>query len=80
MTVIRLMAQTVDLFRSGVIAPLEHIKIFDISQIEQAMMHFAKGTHIGKVVVTFKDPKSLLPVSIRISLVFLVSISLTATL
>lgn len=53
----------VDIFRSGIVAPLNHIKTFDISQIEQAMMHFARGTHIGKVVVTFKDPKSLLPVS-----------------
>ena len=79
MKVIRLMAQTVDLLRSGIIAPLEHIRIFDISQIEQAMMHFARGTHIGKVVVTFKNPKSLLPVSNKFLLVFLVRILLTAT-
>lgn len=31
------------------------------------MMHFARGTHIGKVVVTFNDPKSLLPVSSDVS-------------
>lgn len=74
------MAQTVYLFRSGTIAPLDHIKAFDISQIEQAMMHFARGTHIGKVVVTFQNPKSLLPVSSDVSLVFLTRILLTATL
>lgn len=76
---IRLMAQMVDLFRSGIVAPLNHIKTFDISQIEQAMMHFARGTHIGKVVVTFKDPKSLLPVSSDVSFISLVRTLLTAT-
>ena len=73
------MAQTVDLFRSGIIAPLNHIKTFDISQIEQEMMHFSRSTHIGKVVVTFKDPKSLLPVSSDVSLISVVRILLTAT-
>ena len=77
---IRLMARTVDLFRSGTIAPLNHIKAFDISQIEQAMMHFARGTHIGKVVVTFQNSKSLLPVSSDVSSVFLVRILLIARL
>ena len=77
---IRLMAQTVDLSRSGIIAPPNHIKTFDVSQIEQAMLHFARGTHIGKVVVTFKDPKSLLPVSSDDSLISRVRILLTATL
>ena len=77
MTMIRLMAQTVDLFRSGIIAPLNHIKTFDISQIEQAMMHFARGTHIGKIVVTFRDPKSLLLVSDDVSITSLVRILLT---
>ena len=77
MTMIRLMAQTVDLFRSGIIAPLNHIKTFHISQIEQAMMHFARGTHIGKIVVTFRDPKSLLLVSDDVSITSLVRILLT---
>ena len=72
------MAQTTDLFRAGIIAPIEHIKTFDISQIERAMMHFARGTHVGKVVVTFKNPKSLLPVSSDVLYISFVRILLTA--
>ena len=57
-----LMAELGDLYRQGVIGPIDHLTIFDVSQLEQAMMHFAKGTHLGKVVVTFQDPGSLLKV------------------
>lgn len=57
-----LMAELGHLYRQGVIRPIDHITTFDISQIEQAMMHFAKGTHLGKVVVTFQDPQALLKV------------------
>ena len=57
-----LMAELGDLYRQGVIKPLNHIKTFDISRLEQAMMQFAKGTHLGKVVVTFQDPRSMLKV------------------
>lgn len=57
-----LMAELGELYRQGVIRPFNHIKTFDISQIEQAMMHFAKGTHLGKVVVTFQIPRSILKV------------------
>lgn len=58
----KLMAELGDLNRRGVIRPIDHIKTFEISQLEQAMMYFAKGTHLGKVVVTFQDPKAVLKV------------------
>ena len=48
-----LIAELGDLYRQGDIMPFSHIAIFDVSQLEQAMMQFAKGTHIGKIVVTF---------------------------
>ena len=62
MLVAGLMAELGDLYRQGIIRPLSHIKTFDISQLEQAMMHFSKGTHIGKVVVTFQDSGAMLKV------------------
>ncbi|MCJ1377213.1 hypothetical protein MMC17_000305 [Xylographa soralifera] len=60
--VAKLMAELGDLHRKGVIRPIDYIKTFDISQLEQAMMYFAKGTHLGKVVITFKNPKAIIQV------------------
>lgn len=57
-----LMAELGDLYRQGHIRPFRHIKTFDVSQLEQAMMQFAKGTHIGKIVVTFQDPNTVIKV------------------
>lgn len=57
-----LMAELGDLYRQGVIRPIDHITSFDISQLEKAMMHFAKGIHLGKIVVTFQDPQAELKV------------------
>ena len=57
------MAEVVDLLSAGVITPIDPINTFDISEIEQAMMYFSKGAHLGKVVVTLENAKSLLPVS-----------------
>ena len=57
-----LMAELGDLYRQGHIRPFRHIKTFDVSQLEQAMMQFAKGTHVGKLVVTFQDPGTVLKV------------------
>lgn len=57
-----LMAELGDLYRRGHIRPFRQIKTFDVSQLEQAMMHFAKGTHVGKIVVTFQDPDTPLKV------------------
>lgn len=63
------MAQVGDLFRAEIITPIDHIKTFDISKIEQAMTYFSQGTHLGKVVVTFENSTSLLPVSRHASFV-----------
>lgn len=57
-----LMAEISHLYRQGHIRPFRHVKTFDVSQLEQAMMHFAKGTHVGKIVVTFQDPNTMLKV------------------
>lgn len=51
-----------ELFSKGVMGPAEYIKTFDISELEQAMIYFARGTHKGKVVVTFENPGALLKV------------------
>ena len=58
--VAKLMAEVGQWHREGVIKPIEFIKTFDISQLEQAMMYFSRGTHIGKVVVTYSNRKAML--------------------
>ena len=57
-----LMTELGDLYRQGHIKPFDYITRFDVSRLEQAMMQFAKGTHVGKIVVTFQDPNSVLKV------------------
>ena len=56
------MAQVNDMFRVGIVKPIDHIRTFDISELEQAMIYFANGNHMGKVVVTFDKPEALLKV------------------
>ncbi|KAF2656390.1 hypothetical protein K491DRAFT_778066 [Lophiostoma macrostomum CBS 122681] len=55
-----LMAEVVRLYREGIIKPIDHITAFDISELQQAMMYMAKGTHVGKIVVTYENPDSLI--------------------
>ena len=38
-------------------------KVFDISELSQAMLYFSKGTHVGKIVVTYHDSTSLVTVN-----------------
>ncbi|KAI0406831.1 hypothetical protein F4802DRAFT_612982 [Xylaria palmicola] len=52
--------QTVhDYYRSGLIGPVHLFSASDISKLDQVLLRFSKGTHIGKLVVTFQDPESL---------------------
>ena len=46
-------------YRAGHIAPIRPFSATDISQLDQVLLGFSKGTHIGKLVVTFQDPDSL---------------------
>ncbi len=56
------MAEVVQLYRKGIIKPIDYITAFDISELQQAMIHMSKGTHIGKVVITYDNPDSLIKV------------------
>jgi aryl carrier-like protein len=58
----RLMAEVAELYKKGIIKPIDRITTFDISQLQQALMFMSKGKHIGKVVVTYNNPDSLLKV------------------
>ncbi|KAI3322817.1 KR domain-containing protein, partial [Xylariaceae sp. AK1471] len=46
-------------YRAGCIIPIRPLSVFDVSKLDQALLKFSKGTHIGKFVITFQDPDSL---------------------
>jgi NAD(P)-dependent dehydrogenase (short-subunit alcohol dehydrogenase family)/aryl carrier-like protein len=58
-----LMAEVAQLASQGVVQPIDFINKYDISELEQAMMYMSKGVHMGKIVVTFNDPKAVLRVN-----------------
>jgi short-subunit dehydrogenase len=55
-----LMAEVAQLASQGVVRPIELITKYDISELEHAMMYMSKNTHMGKIVITFTNPKTVL--------------------
>ena len=56
------MREVLELCHAEIVKPITYLKTFDVEELEQAMLHFSKGTHIGKVVITYAKPDSLLKV------------------
>ena len=47
-------------YEQGHIKPITPVKYFEAAHVEDAMRYMQKGSHIGKIVVTFpKDPMEL---------------------
>ncbi|TGJ86695.1 hypothetical protein E0Z10_g2067 [Xylaria hypoxylon] len=55
----KLMKAVDNYWRQGDIGPIHPYAVSDVSQLHQALLGFSKGTHIGKLVVSFANPKSL---------------------
>ncbi|KAJ4288038.1 hypothetical protein N0V90_012054 [Kalmusia sp. IMI 367209] len=55
------MAEVCDLYRQGVVQPIYRITRYDVSELQKAMTYMAKGEHIGKIVVTYQNPDTLVP-------------------
>ena len=52
--------KTVDeLYRNGRITPIRPFSVFDVSELDQALLSFSQGTHIGRLAVSFQNPKSI---------------------
>ena len=49
-------------YQTGRITPISPLNVFDISALDQALSSFSQGTHIGKLVVSFQNPKSIVKV------------------
>lgn len=58
------MKEMTEALEKKTISPIGHITTYDISELESAMVTFSKGLHVGKFVVTFRNPQSFLRVSI----------------
>ena len=58
----KLLAESMDLIRSGIAKPCLPIEVFDASNVTQAFRHFSIGTRIGKVAVSFQDIESRIKV------------------
>lgn len=58
--IIGVLMKTIDKhFRTGRIDPIHKIRVFDVSQLHEALLELSKATHIGKFVITFQNPDSL---------------------
>ena len=47
-------------YSAGRIGPIRPYTASDISQLGQILLRFSKGTHIGKMVVSYQDPNSMI--------------------
>ncbi|KAI1426421.1 hypothetical protein F5Y12DRAFT_713150 [Xylaria sp. FL1777] len=43
----------------GLIGPVHPFSATDVSKLDHVLLRFSKGTHLGKLVVTFQDPQTL---------------------
>lgn len=50
------------MINSGTIQPVKPLKVFDVSQVQQAFQEFGSASRIGKVAVSLEDPSSELQV------------------
>ncbi|KAF2462795.1 polyketide synthase [Lindgomyces ingoldianus] len=55
----QLMQEVDGMLRMGIIHPITPLKTFDVSELEKALLYFSRGKHIGKIIVTYEEPKSL---------------------
>jgi NAD(P)-dependent dehydrogenase (short-subunit alcohol dehydrogenase family) len=54
----------VDLAAAGKIKPITPIKVFEGSKVEDAFRYMQKGAHIGKIVVTIPEDRTILRVAL----------------
>ncbi|KAL9109918.1 MAG: hypothetical protein Q9227_005441 [Pyrenula ochraceoflavens] len=54
-----LMQAVNDRYQKGNITPIRPFTSTDVSQLDKTLLNFSKGTHIGKLIVSFQNPGSL---------------------
>jgi NADP-dependent 3-hydroxy acid dehydrogenase YdfG len=58
----RLLEEVDSLLKRGVIRPCLSIKTFEVSELDQALLYFSKGTHVGKLVIDYDNEASNVPI------------------
>lgn len=56
-----LMRAVDEYYRAGHIGPVKPFSVSDVSQLDQVLLGFSKGTHVGKHVISFENPESKVP-------------------
>ncbi|KAK3178717.1 Type I Iterative PKS [Lepraria neglecta] len=56
----QLMKTVNELHQTGRIAPIHPLSVSDVSELDQTLLSFSRGTHIGKLVVSFQNPNSII--------------------
>lgn len=46
-------------YRAGHIGPVHPVSVSDISRLDQTLLNFSRGAHVGKLVVSFQNPRTL---------------------
>ncbi|KAB8235179.1 type I polyketide synthase [Aspergillus alliaceus] len=57
-----LMKTVNNLYLAGQISPIRPFSVADVSKLDQVLLAFSKGAHIGKMVVTFENPSSVVKI------------------
>lgn len=57
----RLLERTANMLASGIIKPIEPIKVFGAAEVEAGFRYMQKGTHLGKIVVSIPEAGLGLP-------------------
>lgn len=55
-----LMQSVNEYYQAGLIGPIRPCTVSSISQLDQTLLGFSKGTHIGKMVISYQDPNSII--------------------
>jgi len=50
------------MLRTKEVLPISYLRTFDVSELESALLYFSQGKHIGKVVVTYENDRSMVKV------------------
>ena len=56
----KLMQSVDEHYGAGRIGPIRPYIASDISQLDQTLLRLSKGTHVGKMVVSYQDPNSII--------------------
>jgi len=57
-----LLFQSIAMIRAGALVPISPLEVFDVSRVAEAFTYFGSAARMGKIVISFEDPKSSIPV------------------